>query len=115
MKKEIKRQYEVRLIISIGKCARNLITTVDGDKGFCHVQLDPKNIHLPRENTAVLLNPSSLANYVADWLVLLDKFDVNRANLVAEFHLNNKSNKKIFRGDEISDYIDSGNIHDFSA
>lgn len=96
---------KLKLKISIGKVARNLIS----DKDFAYV--DVKGIYIPHGHNSTGLNAQistlpKLKTYILDWYSLFKDLKVPIENITATIILNIKTNHKSFKGYEIINFLD---------
>lgn len=96
---------KIELTIYIGNVAKNMIETDD----FAYV--DVKGIYVPHGYNSTGLNAkiksiSTLRIYICDWHDLLKDFNCSIDNLSAKIVLNISSNKKVFKGNDIIDFVD---------
>jgi len=101
-----KEKYDVKLKIFIGAVAKNLIK--EGGVAFVSVEqiYIPHGIDCKGISSAEILSFDTLGIYVCEWYDVLRKFDIHETHLKAEFLLNIKTNKKVFRGKDVVDFVD---------
>jgi len=97
---------KIKFTIYIGEVAKNLLTNNE----FAYVDIE--GIYIPQgtesdTHHAKIESIGNLGIYICDWYDLLRFFNQPKDLLYAEIVLNISSNHKVFKGEEIINFIDN--------